>query len=129
MTQDDDPTTHEVRYTAEVGRDIEGAGGKSLLMAASPQLAQDVRAAFAGVPRVKPQWTDRHLKILVVGESGLGARNFFCLCVDVGLNCFEEMWPHFYVLRVRSVVGLTSSGKHNTHHFVMRLSCCLKVFM
>ncbi|BDA49236.1 probable Septin-7 [Coccomyxa sp. Obi] len=76
VTQDDDPTTHEVRYTAEVGRDIEGAGGKSLLMAASPQLAQDVRAAFAGVPRVKPQWTDRHLKILVVGESGLGKTTF-----------------------------------------------------
>lgn len=72
MTQDDDPTTHEVRYTAEVGREVEGAGGKSLLMAASPQLAQDVRAAFAGVPRVKPQWSDRHLKILIVGESGLG---------------------------------------------------------
>jgi hypothetical protein len=72
VTQDDDPTTHEVRYTAEVGREVEGAGGKSLLMAASPQLAQDVRAAFAGVPRVKPQWSDRHLKILIVGESGLG---------------------------------------------------------
>ncbi|EIE24975.1 hypothetical protein COCSUDRAFT_83668 [Coccomyxa subellipsoidea C-169] len=76
VTQDDDPTTHEVRYTADVGRDIEGAGGKSLLMAASPQLAQDVRAAFAGVPRVKPQWNDRHLKILIVGESGLGKTTF-----------------------------------------------------
>ncbi len=33
----------------------------------------DVRAAFAGVPRVKPQWRDRFMKVLVVGESGLGA--------------------------------------------------------
>ena len=41
-------------------------------MGASPQLAQDVRAAFAAVPRVKPTWTERHLKIMVVGESGLG---------------------------------------------------------
>lgn len=62
----------QVRYTAEVGREASESGGKTLLMAASPQLAQDVRAAFAGVPRVKPQWSDRHLKIMVVGESGLG---------------------------------------------------------
>jgi hypothetical protein len=32
-----------------------------------------VRAAFAGVPRVKPQWRDRFMKVLIVGESGLGA--------------------------------------------------------
>ena len=69
--KDEDPTTHEVKYTTQVGN-LEEAGGKSLLMNASPQLAQDVRAAFAAVPRVKPTWTDRHLKIMVVGESGLG---------------------------------------------------------
>ncbi len=69
--RDEDPTTHEVKYTTQVGN-LEEAGGKNLLINASPQLAQDVRAAFAAVPRVKPTWTDRHLKIMVVGESGLG---------------------------------------------------------
>ena len=69
--KDEDPTTHEVKYTTEIAS-LDQDGGKSLLTNASPQLAQDVRAAFAAVPRVKPSWTDRHMKILVVGESGLG---------------------------------------------------------
>jgi hypothetical protein len=77
VREEEDPTSHEVRYTAEVGREASESGGKHLLMAASPQLAQDVRAAFAGVPRVKPQWTDRHLKVLIVGESGLGMHPCF----------------------------------------------------
>ncbi len=46
----------------------------------------DVRAAFAGVPRVKPQWRARYMKVLIVGESGLGARpgsiNIFVLIGD-----------------------------------------------
>lgn len=54
-----DEETLEVTYTADVGKVPEDAhgragagasasGGKMLLMAAHPQLAQDVRAAFAG---------------------------------------------------------------------------------
>ena len=31
---------------------------------------RDVRAAFAGIPKIRPQWVDRYMKILVVGESG-----------------------------------------------------------
>jgi hypothetical protein len=31
---------------------------------------RDVRTAFSGVPRIRPQWQDRYMKILVVGESG-----------------------------------------------------------
>ncbi len=78
--KEEDPTTHEVKYTTSVGN-IEDAGGRSLLMNASPQMAQDVRAAFAAVPRVKPTWTERHLKIMVVGESGLGkyVPLYFCM--------------------------------------------------
>ena len=62
MERERDEETHEVTYTAEVGKlPDDGAahgegragagassGGKMLLMAAHPQLAQDVRAAFAG---------------------------------------------------------------------------------
>lgn len=36
------------------------------------QHAKDVRAAFAGVPKLRPQWTHKYMTILVVGESGLG---------------------------------------------------------
>ena len=82
--KEEDPTTHEVKYTTSVGS-IEEAGGKSLLMNASPQMAQDVRAAFAAVPRVKPTWTERHLKIMVVGESGLGK------CVPLYFAC-PDIW-------------------------------------
>ena len=40
--------------------------------------------ARAGIPRVKPQWSDKYLKIMIVGESGLGAaahpcRPYFCI--------------------------------------------------
>ena len=53
MEKEHDESTQEVKYTAEVGKiPDDGAGGsgvgKMLLMAAHPQLAQDVRAAFAG---------------------------------------------------------------------------------
>ena len=36
------------------------------------QHARDVRSAFAGVPKLRPQWTHKYMTILVVGESGLG---------------------------------------------------------
>lgn len=66
-------------------------------MNASPQLAQDVRAAFAAVPRVKPTWTDRHMKILVVGESGLGkcVRCFHTsrAAQIMSVTLLELLWP------------------------------------
>ena len=61
----------QVKYTADVGR--EGAGTKAGFFGDATFTA-DVRAAFAGVPRVKPQWRKRFMKVMVVGESGLGAR-------------------------------------------------------
>ncbi|KAK9831503.1 hypothetical protein WJX81_003303 [Elliptochloris bilobata] len=73
VTQHEDPTTHEVKYTADVGR--EGAGTKAGFFGDATFTA-DVRAAFAGVPRVKPQWRDRYMKVLIVGESGLGKTTF-----------------------------------------------------
>ena len=53
MEKEEDEDTQEITYTAEVGKIPDdgaaaGGGGKMLLMAAHPQLAQDVRAAFAG---------------------------------------------------------------------------------
>lgn len=35
--------------------------------------SRDVRSAFSGLPKVKPQWRDYYMKILVVGECGQGA--------------------------------------------------------
>ena len=61
----------QVKYTADVGR--EGAGTKAGFFGDATFTA-DVRAAFAGVPRVKPQWRKRYMKVMIVGESGLGAR-------------------------------------------------------
>lgn len=62
----------QVKYTADVGR--EGAGTKAGFFGDATFTA-DVRAAFAGVPRVKPQWRKRYMKVMIVGESGLGARS------------------------------------------------------
>ena len=41
-------------------------------MQADPAFVEDVRTAFSAVPRVRPQWVDRYMKIMVVGESGMG---------------------------------------------------------
>ena len=43
-----------------------------LCMQADPAFVEDVRTAFSAVPRVRPQWVDRYMKIMVVGESGMG---------------------------------------------------------
>ena len=61
----------QVKYTADVGH--EGAGTKAGFFGDATFTA-DVRSAFAGVPRVKPQWRKRYMKVMIVGESGLGAR-------------------------------------------------------
>ena len=62
--------THELKYTAEVGTPRSMIAPSAATF--DPQLANDMRSAFAGVPRVKPQWVDRFFKILVLGEEGLG---------------------------------------------------------
>ena len=61
----------QVKYTADVGR--EGASTKAGFFGDATFTA-DVRSAFAGVPRVKAQWRNRYMKVMIVGESGLGAR-------------------------------------------------------
>lgn len=37
---------------------------------------RDVAAAFAGLPRVKAHWTHHYMKILLVGDDGLGKTTF-----------------------------------------------------
>ena len=34
--------------------------------------SRDVRSAFSGLPKVKPQWRDFYMKMLIVGECGQG---------------------------------------------------------
>ena len=34
--------------------------------------SRDVRSAFSGLPKVKPQWRDHYMKMLIVGECGQG---------------------------------------------------------
>lgn len=34
--------------------------------------SHDVRSAFSGLPKVKPQWRDHYMKMLIVGECGQG---------------------------------------------------------
>ena len=50
-------------------------------------------APIAGVPRVKPQWRDRHLKILIVGESGLGAlESLLCMQAFLAVDCTSSVY-------------------------------------
>lgn len=37
---------------------------------------RDIQTAFSSTPKVKPQWVDRYMKIMVVGESGMGKTTF-----------------------------------------------------
>jgi septin family protein len=37
---------------------------------------RDIAAAFSGLPRVKPQWTHNYMKILILGDDGLGKTTF-----------------------------------------------------
>lgn len=39
--------------------------------------AQDVRSAFSGLPKVKPQWRDYYMKMLIVGECGQGRPSIY----------------------------------------------------
>lgn len=34
--------------------------------------SRDVRSAFSGLPKVKPQWRDNYMKMMIVGECGQG---------------------------------------------------------
>ena len=58
--------------------------------------SRDVRSAFSGLPKVKPQWRDYYMKILVVGECGQGKSFLECAHHAQGLHacspciCTEE---------------------------------------
>ena len=52
-------TPSEVRIKESVQREPEG-------------YSRDVRSAFSGLPKVKPQWRDYYMKMLIVGECGQG---------------------------------------------------------
>lgn len=49
---------------------------RSTAEVASETREVDVRAAFSGLPKIKPHWSHRYMKILLVGESGLGKTTF-----------------------------------------------------
>lgn len=61
---------------------------------------RDVRGAFQGLPKVKPQWQDRYMTIMVCGESGLGKTTFI-------QNLFAS-YAQDPNLRVAGVSGPTS---------------------
>jgi septin 7 len=64
------------------------------------QYNSDVRAAFSGVPKIRPHWVERYMKILVVGESGLGKTTFI-------KNIFAS-YAQDANLKVNDVPGATS---------------------
>ena len=39
------------------------------------QYVRDLRGAFSSVPRPKPRWQDRYMKLMIVGETGQGKRS------------------------------------------------------
>lgn len=45
--------------------------------------SRDVRSAFSGLPKVKPQWRDYYMKMLIVGEVGQG---------PAPANCASYVW-------------------------------------
>lgn len=61
---------------------------------------RDVRGAFQGLPKIKPQWQDRYMTIMICGESGLGKTTFI-------QNLFAS-YAQDPNLRVAGVSGPTS---------------------
>lgn len=73
---------------------------RSDVQQSDPAFVEDVRTAFSAVPRVRPQWVDRYMKIMVVGESGMGKTTFI-------KNLFAA-FAQDPELRVNDVPGPTS---------------------
>ena len=59
----------EVRIKETVQREPEG-------------YSRDVRSAFSGLPKVKPQWRDYYMKMLIVGECGQGQLTAMHVCTS-----------------------------------------------
>ena len=100
----------EIKITPHVGTKVQGTPSMystdTVPVEASLLRQRDIAAALSGLPRVKPQWTHNYLKIIIVGEDGLGkttfVRNLFAAyATDVefpvadGTNqSFSEFFPH-----------------------------------
>ncbi|KAL3143563.1 hypothetical protein ABBQ38_002360 [Trebouxia sp. C0009 RCD-2024] len=69
--------------------------------------AQDVRSAFSGLPKVKPQWRDYYMKMLIVGECGQGKTTFI-------KNLFAS-YTQDPNLKVNDVPGATSKDTFVQH--------------
>lgn len=65
------PTTTESQYNPAAEVRI-----KQTVTNEDAGYSRDVRSAFSGLPKVKPQWRDHYMKILVVGECGQGKLSF-----------------------------------------------------
>lgn len=66
---EDGAPSHVMKHTSSGRPAKKGSGAAD---GNDAQHAIDVRSAFAGVPRLRPQWVHKYMTILVVGESGLG---------------------------------------------------------
>ena len=61
-----DPVQKETQYSATEVRIKQSAHHE-------PEgYSRDVRSAFSGLPKVKPQWRDNYMKMMIVGECGQG---------------------------------------------------------
>lgn len=65
------PTTTESQYNPAAEVRI-----KQTVTNEDAGYSKDVRSAFSGLPKVKPQWRDYYMKILIVGECGQGKSTF-----------------------------------------------------
>lgn len=70
---EDGAPSHVMKHTSSGRPAKKGSGAAD---GNDAQHAIDVRSAFAGVPRLRPQWVHKYMTILVVGESGLGKTTF-----------------------------------------------------
>lgn len=66
----DPSTSHEQRHVAVVGE--QPGSGTPKAEVSDAQYVRDLRSAFSSVPRPKPRWQDRYMKLLIVGETGQG---------------------------------------------------------
>ncbi|DBA79391.1 TPA: hypothetical protein ACH3X2_000037 [Trebouxia sp. C0005] len=69
--------------------------------------SRDVRSAFSGLPKVKPQWRDHYMKMLIVGECGQGKTTFI-------KNLFAS-YTQDPNLQVNDVPGSTSKDTFVQH--------------
>ena len=85
----DPGVSNEQRHVIDAGEPP--AMGTSKAQFNDAQYVRDLRGAFSSVPRPKPRWQDRYMKLMIVGETGQGERSTS--------NCQPNaMLPEFAVL-------------------------------